>query len=199
MREITEVTAWGKGRYLVSLDGEQAFILYKGELDRYGISQGKELSEEAYASILSETLLKRAQARSLHILKSMDRTEAQMRQRLAQGRYPQSVIEKVIRWLYGYHYLDDRRYAESYIAQKRGSLSRRQLLQNLEQRGVPKEVALEALGEEDTEDEQELIGRWLKKKHIDPETAEPKELQRMYQFLARKGFRASDIARALRR
>ena len=71
------------------------------------------ISEELYERILKEVLLKRAQARSLYILKSMDKTEAQMRQKLKEGTYPEKVIEEVIGWLYGFHYLDDRRYAEN--------------------------------------------------------------------------------------
>lgn len=99
-----------------------------GELSRYGIREDAEVSEELYERILKEVLLKRAQARSLYILKSMDKTEAQMRQKLKEGTYPEEVIEEVIGWLYGFHYLDDRRYAENYVFQKKSSKSRKQLM-----------------------------------------------------------------------
>ena len=73
---VTGLEPAGKGREKVFLDGNAAFVLYGGELSRYGIREDAEVSEELYERILKEVLLKRAQARSLYILKSMDKTEA---------------------------------------------------------------------------------------------------------------------------
>ena len=53
---ITEVAAVTKSRYRVVLDGETAFILYKGELHRFHIKQGEELEEDARQSIFHEIL-----------------------------------------------------------------------------------------------------------------------------------------------
>lgn len=193
---VTGLEPAGKGREKVFLDGNAAFVLYGGELSRYGIREDAEVSEELYERILKEVLLKRAQARSLYILKSMDKTEAQMRQKLKEGTYPEEVIEEVIGWLYGFHYLDDRRYAENYVSQKKSSKSRKQLMLDLKRRGISKTLAEEVLESEEEEDETALIRQWMEKKHIDPGTKDPKERQKMWQFLARKGFRSEDIRRA---
>lgn len=193
---VTGLESVGKGREKVFLDGSAAFVLYGGELSRYGIREDIEVSEELYERILKEVLLKRAQARSLYILKSMDKTEAQMRQKLKEGTYPEKVIEEVIGWLYGFHYLDDRRYAENYVSQKKSSKSRKQMMLDLERRGISKTLAEEVLESEEEEDETALIRQWMEKKHVDPGTKDPKERQKMWQFLARKGFRSEDIRRA---
>ena len=195
---VTGIETAGKGKYSVYLDGQLAFVLYKSELSRYEVREEEELSGETYEEILKEVLLKRAQARSLYLLKSMDRTEYQVRQKLKEGKYPEQVVEEVIRWLYGFHYLDDRRYAENYISLKKGSRSRRQIMQDLTLRGISKEMIEEILEEDGPGDETELIRRWIDKKHIDPENAEPKEIQKLYQFLVRKGFRTGDIAKVLK-
>ena len=42
---VTGLEAVGKNRSRVYLDEELAFVLYKGELSRYGIKEGAELSE----------------------------------------------------------------------------------------------------------------------------------------------------------
>lgn len=194
---VTGIHALGKKRYEIELDGESAFALYSGELRAYQIRENEELSRETYESILTEVLLKRAKARSLHLLQEMDKTEYQMRQKLREGKYPERIVEDVIAWLYGYHYLDDRRYAESYISQKKNSRSRLQLQQDLARRGISKEIIREAL-EEDAPDEEELIRRWIEKKGIDPHTADLKERQKLFAFLARKGFRPGEINKALR-
>lgn len=195
MKTVTGIEPCGKERASVYLDGELAFVLYRGELSRYGIQEGADISQAVYDQLLGEVLLKRAQARSLNILKNMDKTEAQMRRKLEEGKYPPSVIDATIQWLYGYHYLDDRRYAENYIAQKKGSRSKRQIFQDLSLKGVPGEVIEETYSREEPEDETELIRKWVEKKHVDPETADDKELRKLYQFLLRKGFRPGDIAK----
>ncbi|MDO5424354.1 MAG: RecX family transcriptional regulator [Eubacteriales bacterium] len=195
---VTGIETAGKGKYQVYLEGQLAFVLYGSELSRYQIEENAELSDETYDRILKEVLLKRAQARSLYLLKSMDRTEYQIRQKLKEGNYPEPIIEEVIRWLYGFHYLDDRRYTENYISLKKDSRSRRQIILDLTNRGIPKELAEEVFEAESMEDETALIRKWMEKKKIDPDTAEPKEIQKFYQFLIRKGFRASDIAKVLR-
>ncbi|MDY3920222.1 MAG: RecX family transcriptional regulator [Candidatus Limivivens sp.] len=194
---VTGIEPAGKGRYNVYLEEQLAFILYGGELSRYRIREDTEISQELYDTVLKEVLLKRAQARSLYLLKSMDRTEFQMRRKLKEGKYPDAVVEEVIRWLYGFRYLDDRRYAANYISQKKDSRSRLQILHDLVSRGIPRELAEEIYEEEGDDDELELIRHWIEKKGIDPETAEPKEIQKLYQFLVRKGFRTGDIARVL--
>ena len=47
------------------------------------------------------------------------------------------------------------------------------------------------------EDEREQILKWAKKKNYSKKTATLKEKQRIYQFLARKGFHSDDILHVL--
>ena len=68
----------------------------------YHISEGAELSEEQYKKILEETILRRAKMRCLNLLKTMDRTEIQLRQKLKQGEYPEEIIERAIEYVKGY-------------------------------------------------------------------------------------------------
>lgn len=41
---ITKTEAVNKSKYAVSIDGEFAFVLYKGELHKYGIAENREIS-----------------------------------------------------------------------------------------------------------------------------------------------------------
>ena len=71
-------------------------------------------------------------------------------------------------------------------------------LRNSGGKGVPRDLIEQALEEEyETEDESAKIVRWLEKKHYSAEEADPKQRQRMYQFLLRKGFRSGDVLRLL--
>lgn len=195
---VTGLEAVGKNRSRVYLDEELAFVLYKGELSRYGIKEGAELSEDIYREILDTVLTKRAKLRCMNLLKSMDRTEFQLRQKLRQGDYPEEVTERAIAYVKKFGYVNDRAYALRYIESRQGRDARRQIACDLRQKGISQDIIQEAFEEAEPQDEEALIRRLAEKKHIDPRTADRKERQRLYGFLMRKGFSADAIGRALR-
>lgn len=143
--------------------------------------------------------LTRAKRRALHILERSDRTEQELREKLSKNYLPE-VVEAAIEYVKSYHYIDDRRYALNYLNSRGQKKSRQQLRQELlYKKGISKELLEEVLEEAEPQDEQAQIRRWIEKKHIDPATADDKELHRFYQFLLRRGFRSSDIQAELRR
>ena len=194
---VTGIEDCGSGKRKVFLDGQPAFVLYRGELSRCHIEKDQELPDEIYREIMDEILWKRIRMRCLYLLKNMDRTEYQLRTKLKQNFYPEELIGKVISWLKDLHYLDDARYAESYIRTHGETLSSMQLKQKLTQRGVPREVIQAAMEEQESPAEEELILRWVKKKKIDPFTCTPAEKQKLYAFLMRKGFSSSKVRKVL--
>ena len=52
--------------------------------------------------------------------------------------------------------------------------------------------------EENETSQEELIKKFMEKKHYDSENATITEKKRIYQFLLRKGFRCEEIMRVLR-
>ena len=65
---VTGIEEQTKTKFKVYLDGTFAFVLYKGELKRFGIKQGEDLAQENYEKIQNEVLLKRAKKRAMHFL-----------------------------------------------------------------------------------------------------------------------------------
>lgn len=195
---ITQMDSFGKDKLLITLDEEISFCLYQKEVHHLQLEPGAELTDTLYQEIRKEILIPRARKRTMYLLEKMDRTEAQLREKLRQGRYPEDIIENAIAYVKGFHYVDDLRYAESYVRCYSQSKSRRLLYQELVGKGVPRDLIEQALEEEyETEDESAKIVRWLEKKHYSAEEADPKQRQRMYQFLLRKGFRSGDVLRLL--
>jgi regulatory protein len=196
--EITE-TPGSKCRYRIFIDEEFAFVLYKGELRSYGISIGNELSAEAYHEIIEKTLPKRAKKRALHLLKSRRYTEKQMRDKLAGGDYSIPVINQTIAYLQQYGYIDDSQYARDYIDYHINRKSCRRIGFDLLNKGIPNEITSviysEAAGADSEELENTLIRKWLEKKKYAKDSADLKEKQRVFAFLARKGFPADSIRR----
>jgi regulatory protein len=194
---VTKIDPFGKDRYRVYVEEELAFVLYRGELSHYQIKEGKELSQEKYREIVDTVLTKRAKLRCMNLLRSMDRTEYQLRQKLIQGEYPSEVIDRAIDYVKSFGYVNDRSYAERYLESRQNSKSRRQITMELMQKGISREVIQEICEEKEPADETSLILRWMEKKKYDPSQADQKEKQRMYQFLMRKGFSSGQVMKAL--
>lgn len=195
---LSEVSA---SRVKVYIDEHPAFILYKGELRKYGLREGEPIAERVYEELVCEVLPKRAMQRCLNLIKSRDYTREQLKFKLKQGGYPEQVIEEALDYAASGRYIDDLRYAESFIVCSHEHKSRRRIENDLLQKGVSAETIAAAWrqweDEGNVQDEEEQIKALLTKKHFDAETADRKELQKMYAFLARKGFDGDKIRRLL--
>ena len=145
-------------------------------------------------------MLKRAKLRCMHLLEKRDYTEKELRQKLENGKteYTEEQIDGAIAYVKSFHYVDDGRYACKYIEALQSRKSRRQIEQELYQKGVDRELIQEAFEETGEVPEEEQIARWMEKRNFHPEEVDLKEKQRMYAFLARKGFRAENIQRAMK-
>lgn len=199
---VTQVTELSKSRSKVYIDQEFAFVLYKGELCLYHIKEGEPLKEEDYRIIMEEVLPKRVKLRAMNLLQGREYTTSQLRTKLQQGFYPPGIIEQAIDYVAGFHYIDDLRYAVDYITYHEDSRSRRRIEQDLQGKGILAATIEEAwqIYRENggQQDEQSMIRELLRKKHYDPEgETDWKERQKIYAFLARKGFSAEAIRKAI--
>ena len=200
---VTEIQELSKSRSKIVLDQEFAFVLYKGELRQYSIKLGQEFSEEAYREIMTEVLPKRAKLRAMNLLKSRTYTTAQLRIKLQQGGYPETVIGEALEYVASFHYTDDLRYAVDFITDNEHRKSRFRIEQDLRGKGIPAEVIEQAWqkwqANGGTQDEDAMIEALLRKKNYDPERTDIKEQQKVYAFLMRKGFSGEKISRAMRK
>lgn len=195
---VTRTESLTKTKYKVDLDGQFAFVLYKGELSRYGVKEGAELTEETVDEIYNTVLLKRAKKRAMHLLEDMDRTESGLREKLRQGLYPAEIIEKAIDYVRSFGYLNDARYAENFILSRRNSKSRKEIHALLLGKGISdEEISIAFENCYGNQEEQEAVCRILEKKRVDPKTADDREMQKIYGYLARKGFRYETIRQVI--
>ena len=134
----------------------------------------------------------------MHLLEQMDRTEQQLREKLKQGGYPQACIDLALEYVKSFHYVDDYRYACTYINYRQDRMSRYQLKVKLYGKGVSGELIDRALEECYEGDEQDQIIRLLEKKKFDAQNSDQKEFTRVYQYLMRRGFRSNDVLRAMK-
>lgn len=129
----------------------------------------------------------------------MDRTEAQLREKLLKAEFEPEIVEQAIAYVYSYGYLDDERYVRNYIEYRKDQKSRRQLEQELQfRKGVSSELIRKVYEELEPTDEKILIRRHLEKKRCHPSEADEKQRQKVIASLLRKGFRMGDILTILR-
>ena len=137
-----------------------------------------------------------AKKKAMSLLKYMDRTEWQLRDKLAAKGFSEEAVEGAIDYVKSFHYLDDYRYAVHFVEIHQEQRSRQRMRQDLYQRHVPEEyidLALESICENDDIALQEAL-----RKITRGETEfSYEEKQKIAGKLYRKGFRLGDIKRVL--
>lgn len=189
---VTQLEPYQKAKYKVYLNDAPAFVLYKREADQLNISEGTVLSKEQYTAIVSEILNKRATKRAMYLLKSMERTEYQLREKLRENFYPEESIDAAVAYVSSYHYVDDADYAVRYTNSRISSKSRRQIEMELTRRGISREHIDRAVGEAECDD-RKLIRNIIEKKSKSMDLREPKQQQKVIRHLLYKGFEWEDV------
>lgn len=196
---VTRLEEVTKSRYKVYLDEQFAFVLYKGELSRFSIKEGAEVTLELYEKIKKEVVLIRAKKRLLHLLEQMPRTEQQLRTKMKQNFYQDDIIEAAIEYAKSFGYIDDENYIEMYIRDKMNTKSKKELYCALLKRGIQKEAILKVLDQAfEYQDETVTIKKIVEKKKYNAVESTEKDRQKLYAHLMRKGFSYEDISRVIR-
>jgi regulatory protein len=198
---VIDIEEISKSKVKVGTDSGAAFSLYKSELRTYGIAKDREISEETYLTLMDEVLVKRAKLRCMNLLKSRDYTRYQLEGKLKSNCYPKEVIDKAIAYVMSYGYVDDLRYAVSYIGYKSSSKSSKQIKNELMRKGISKDdieaAFMQCSDTGNITDETKLIERLLEKKKFDKKTATYEDKQKIIGFLYRKGFSLDMIYKAV--
>lgn len=203
--QIREVVPGEKRRVTIRFENGESVTLYRSELRGLPVcesalllEEGAYIPEELYLKVLHGILVPRAKKRAMFLLGQMDRTEHQLRGKLREGGYPEICIGKAVDYVRQYHYIDDLRYARSYVRCRQQKRSRQRLKMDLLRRGVDGDTIEQAISEEYEADERGMIRELLEKRRYDYEHADQREQRRTYQFLLRRGYRSSDILAVMR-
>ena len=91
---ITEICPYGKMKSRVLTDEGLVFSVYRSELNKYGLEEGRELTEEVLEGVLYPLLKKRAVERVARLLKEKDYTEAELMRKLRLSYCPEECARK---------------------------------------------------------------------------------------------------------
>lgn len=137
--------------------------------------------------------IRRAKLRALHLLTAMDRTEANLREKL-QASYCEEAVETAVEYVKSFGYLDDDRFVKVYIESKSRTKSRKQIEQELIfNKGVSKEAVQRGFENAEVADISEVIQKYMQKKKIDPQKCDFEQKQKFFAYMMRKGFQIEDL------
>ncbi len=203
---IDKIESISKDRSRIKLDTGECFVLYKGELRILKLGEGTELSDNSYKQIMTVILPKRAKLRCLNLLKQKAYTEYQLRKKLSEGGYPDSVSDEAISYVKSFGYIDDKKYAKDYIDSQCSSKSRKEMYLKLSQRGISRE-ALDAVFNDtygsykdardyEMQGETEVINKLLIKRGFTGKESY-EEKQKFLAYFYRRGFDMDSVFKAM--
>ena len=135
------------------------------------------------------------------LLSQRDYTCARLRDKLLAAGFEEEIVEMTLESLTEARYLDDERYARNFIQAHWEDRSRTRIRMDLENRGVPSEIAGRVLSEENEERgnsaEISQVRKLMRKRAFDPQSASWEEKGKMKGYLYRKGYSASSVRAAM--
>lgn len=137
--------------------------------------------------------LTKAKKKALDLLTDMDRTEKQLYDKLKKAGFSEEITAGAMAYVKGFGYLNDRRYAEKYIEIYSRKRSRRRILMDLKEKGVPSDIIDQVLDELGSWDERPLMRTLAEKKLRSLPEGDAGNYRKVAAFLGRQGFSTGDI------
>ena len=192
---IESIEKVNKYKFRITTDSI-VFYAYQSDIRRYGIKEGVEFTDEKYEAFVKETLIPRARKKTLDILCRADWSESDLKRKLFLKDYPSNVVDDAINYVKKFNYINDERYAESYLNYRGKLKSSRQLKMELKSKGIDSSI-IESLMNDERSDEEALYNL-IRKKIKNPEEMDDEKIRKIYAYLYRRGFSAELISSGLR-
>ena len=186
-----------EGRWLAFLEDGSILRLGENEVIDFALYAGKELSEEESAALQDSVRRSALKGKTIELLSRKPQSRKELERKLTQWEAAEEEIAALCDRMEELGYLDDAAYAarvvRHYSAKGYGE---RKLRDELYRRGVPRDLWDAAL--EQAESPDGAIDAFVAKKLAGKEL-DRKELKKVSDALARRGYQWNDISAALRR
>ena len=193
---VSSIRQTAPGRLTVTLEGGEEIKTTLGVVTDRRLFSGRELDEEAVASLRLDSARALAREKALSYVSQRQMSRKELRDKLRQKGFDEGTAESCIDWLLDHGLLDEESYAAAivrhYAAKGYGP---GRIRTELIRRGIPRELqddALNAMPESDSK-----IDRFIASRLRDPEDRD--EVRKLTAALYRRGFSGEEIRSALRR
>ena len=196
MTQITQVTR-AHGVASVTFSDETVLRVSSAVYFDFRVRVGDQIDRESYEKLIAGHAYPYALDRAAKLLSARDYTHKEIERRLKAAAYDEAIIARVMAALDAHHFVSDERYAERYVERKSAKYGRMRLYQDLQRKGVSKQMAKQAL-EGLPEDEELNAARAQAKKLVQrTRCTDAASRQKALAALARKGFSFSVAKQAL--
>ena len=191
---IDEIKTTKKGRYALFCDGEFLFSVDEETLVKHAIEPGTVLTKEEKEALGRESTLHAAREKAYMYLTMRDYGENELYGRLLKDFDPYTCAAVVAR-LRELGLLDDGKFAAKYAEElKNKGKSRTEIRNKLREKGLDRDL-IDSLTCEDS-DETDVIRGIIESGYLRKLRSE-NGYRKVYAALIRRGFRSSDVRRAL--
>ena len=186
-----------EGRWLAFLEDGTILRLSENEVIDFALYAGKELSEEESAALQDSARRSALKGKTIELLSRKPQSRKEVERKLAQWEASEEEAAALCDRMEELGYLNDAAYAVNVVRHYSAKgYGERKLRDELYRRGVPRDLWDEALQQAGSPDE--AIDAFIAKK-LAGKTPDPKELKKVSDALARRGYHWNDISAALRR
>ena len=187
MRMITEVKVLqkDKNRVSLSLDGQYFCTLSLETAIKNNLKPNLFIDEANLQDMIQESEIKIAWEKALKLVSTRYKTQKEVYVYLQEKGFLPAVIFSVIEKLNEYHFIDDKRYAESYVSHKIKKDGPKKIKQQLLLKGVSEDIIDEVLLNCDNQDDVilTLVEKYMKNKEKTKEN-----YIKMFRYMQSKGF-----------
>ncbi len=197
---VTDVRTGASGATTIVADGGSSFIvdldlLREFGLDPKSIVAGVELTEEAEAALHSAAEVRKAEARGLALLARSEQSSFMLKTKLLSRGFSESAVCLALERLATAGYLDDERFARSYLrsrlSRRRGREGPASLEAALRRHGIDSALAASSIAAVlDTEERREALNQAA----VEALRRSKGDFVAARSRLVRLGFRASEIS-----
>jgi regulatory protein len=197
---VTALRAGRRGRISVFVDGAYVCSVSEALLARRRLYQGLELDDADLEALRREASAERILGDAHRLLAQRQRSREELRRRLLQKEHTEEAVAGVLERLERDGLLDDRAFAEAFVADKRrlGGWGAERIRRGLAELGVAAETVELALGQADDDAELEralaILGRGGP-----PRPPVEAARRRAYAALQRRGFAGAVCYAAVKR
>ncbi len=182
------------------MDGETVLSIHEDVLVKYGLHKGMEIELTDLTEFAEAEEDHRVAQAALHYLSYRARTIWELTQHLLEKGYEKVLVQKAIEEMVHLGYLDDRKYAIAWLAERQSNkkLGIIRIKQELKQKGISSTIIEEVIEPEHFDEERQLVTEVAERRYSRLQNeAWPKVERRLGAYLLRRGFPSHHVRQVL--
>jgi regulatory protein len=182
------------------VDGKFALGVDESVIADLGLHVGQAINADELQDIVHAELVAKAKDRALGLLDYRSRSKAEVERRLTKAGFSDIIVTEVVERIESLGLIDDAQFSQSWVKHRvlDKAMGKRRIMWELRQKGVPSEVADEAMSSIDDEAEYEAATQSAKRRWQKDSTSDLNAKRRkLIAYLQRQGFGWDTINRVV--